>query len=148
MQERFARPLSITATLVAVVAVWLLAISKGLFGNSPISVAVQVLGILLVLWARFTFGFRSFHVAANPTRGALVTAGPYRYVRNPIYLGALLVISAGVAVHPSAGNLGLSAVAAIALVTRIICEERLLRLAYPEYQEYAKKTARLIPFVI
>lgn len=132
----------------AVIAVWGLAARQGLFGNGAISVALQLAGISLVIWARFTLGRRSFHLAANPTNGRLVTAGPYHYVRNPIYLGALLVITAGVAVHPSLGNLGLAAMAAIALITRIICEERLLRITYPEYQEYAKRTARLIPFVV
>jgi protein-S-isoprenylcysteine O-methyltransferase Ste14 len=104
--------------------------------------------LALVLWARATFGMRSFHFAANPTQGELVTRGPYRYVRNPIYAGAWLIIWTGVAVHWSPVNAALGGVIAITLLIRIACEERLLRAAYPEYANYARKTARLIPFVI
>jgi protein-S-isoprenylcysteine O-methyltransferase Ste14 len=143
-----ARVISIVATLVLILAAVALALRWGLLANGPVSASLQVAGVLLVLWARFTFGLRSFHCAANPTRGALITSGPYRYVRNPIYSGAWLVIWTGVAVHWSWTNAFLAAVVAATLVVKISCEEKLLRAAYPEYEEYAKRTKRLIPFVI
>jgi hypothetical protein len=40
-----------------------------LFSSSPLVIAVQVGAALLFLWARLTFGRRSYHVAANPTGG-------------------------------------------------------------------------------
>lgn len=85
-----------------------------------------------------------FHFA----QGGLVTKGPYRYVRNPIYFGASLIIVSGLAVHFSIGNLALAVVAVGALATRMICEERLLPAVYPEYADYAAKTRRVIPFLI
>jgi hypothetical protein len=36
-----------------------------------------------------TFGARSFHAGANPTDGGVVTAGPYRFFRHPIYAAIL-----------------------------------------------------------
>jgi protein-S-isoprenylcysteine O-methyltransferase Ste14 len=42
--------------------------------------------------ARVTFGRRSFHAAANPTAGGLVTTGPYRLIRHPIYTAACLFV--------------------------------------------------------
>jgi len=42
-----------------------------------------------MLWARLTFGGRSFHAGANPTAGGVVTTGPYRFVRHPIYAAIL-----------------------------------------------------------
>ncbi len=148
MPNRIANPLSIVATAVVIIAVVSLGLRQGIIGTGVVSVSLQVLGILIVAWARLAFGIRSFHFAASPTQGGLVTRGPYRYVRNPIYFGALLVIITGVAVHLSPGNLVLAAVAVGALVTRIVCEERLLRIAYPEYEDYEAKTARLVPFLI
>jgi hypothetical protein len=50
--------------------------SDSLFSLSPAVIGVQCLAALMI-WARLTFGLRSFHPAANPTRGGLVTTGPY-----------------------------------------------------------------------
>ena len=60
---------------------------------------VQVAAVLLMVWARMTFGRRSFHAAANPTAGGLVTWGPYRYWRHPIYSAILLFLWSGVLSH-------------------------------------------------
>ena len=135
-----------TAMLVAVAAV--LVFRGAILGTGPVSISLQAAGIALMLWARLTFGLRSFHYAANTTQGGLVTRGPYRYIRNPIYAAAWLVIWTGVAVHWSPINAMLGAVVAAMLIVRIACEEQLLRATYPEYADYARKTARLVPFVI
>ena len=55
-----------------------------------------------MLWARLTFGWRSFHAGARPTEGGIVTRGPYHWVRHPIYLAILLFTWAGVASRPNA----------------------------------------------
>ena len=142
------RSVSIIATAVLTGTAIALIYRGAIFGTGPISISLQLLGLALVLWARLTFGLRSFHYAANPTQGGLVTSGPYRYLRNPIYAAAWLIIWTGVAVHWSLTNSALAAVVALMLLIRIACEEPLLRTAYPEYAEYSRKTARLIPFVV
>ena len=142
------RYISIVATVVLTIAATVLVLRRGLLATGPISASLQVAGVLLMIWARFTFGVRSFHYAANPTQGGLVTSGPYRYIRNPIYAAAWLIIWVGVAVHWSLPNACLGVVIAAGLALRIACEEQLLRAAYPEYEEYAKRTKRLVPFVI
>ena len=57
-----------------------------------ISIAIMVSGVVLAAWARATF--RSYDTSANPFAEAdcLVTTGPYRYSRNPMYMGMLLVL--------------------------------------------------------
>ena len=75
--------------------------TRTLFSSAPLVISVQVLAFVLFLWARFTFGRRSFHVVADPTEGGLVTGGPYRYIRHPIYAAFCLFTSAGVAAHLS-----------------------------------------------
>lgn len=66
-----------------------------LFSPRPAVIAVQAAAVALFLWARWTFGMRSFHPAANPTEGGIVTSGPYRYLRHPIYAAILLFAAAG-----------------------------------------------------
>src|SRR5881398_1126367 len=67
--------------------------TRTLFSPSPLAISVQVLAFVLFLWARITFGRRSYHVVADPTDGGLVTDGPYRYIRHPIYAAFCLFTS-------------------------------------------------------
>jgi protein-S-isoprenylcysteine O-methyltransferase Ste14 len=130
----------------AVCLVWL-AFQKMLLGAGPVTIGIQVLAILLMIWARLTFGLRSFHAAANPTSGGLVTRGPYRWLRHPIYSAALYFVWAGIAAHPSASSILVALLASALLGVRMYGEESLLREMYPEYAEYARHTARVLPFI-
>jgi len=93
----------------------------------------------------------SFHAAATPTAGGLVTSGPYRYWRHPIYAAVLLFVWAGVLSHGvDRVALGLAVVATLMTAVRIASEERLLRAEFPGeagYEAYARRTKRLVPFV-
>ena len=121
--------------------------TRALFSSSPLVIVLQVFAFLLFLWARITFGRRSYHVVANPTEGGLVTGGPYRYIRHPIYAAFCLFASAGAAAHwsLSAGLCGGLVLASA--VIRIYCEETLVAARYPEYAQYAARTWRMIPYV-
>ena len=141
---------SLAATVLLVVAVVVLLRDHALIARTPIGIALEVIAIVLMLWARVTFGMRSFHATANPTEGGLVTAGPYRYWRHPIYAAVLLFVWSGVlgrGVTPAPIDLALAAFATLMTAVRIHAEEQLLRASMPEYVAYAARTKRLIPFV-
>ena len=142
------RRVSIGATAVLTVAVISLLLRRSLFAHRPLLVGVQAAAAALMLWARLTFGRRSFHAGADPTAGGLVTTGPYRFVRHPIYTALLLFVWAGVASHGTILSVLTAIVATIALAVRIVAEEELVRDVYPEYAEYAGRTKRIIPFVL
>ena len=55
---------------------------------ATVGVFLLLLGFLLRLWAVVHFYNHSMRVISLEPQGALVTAGPYRYSRNPLYLGA------------------------------------------------------------
>ena len=118
-----------------------------LFSPSPIVITFQALSAFLMVWARITFGSRSFHMTANPTSGSLVTNGPYRFMRNPIYTAALVFSWAGIIAHFSVETVLLGILIFVGTMIRILCEEYMLRETYPEYKEYANKTRRLLPFI-
>jgi protein-S-isoprenylcysteine O-methyltransferase Ste14 len=142
---------SILATLLLIATIVLLLARHALFARLPVALALQVLAVALMLWARLTFGTRSFHAAANPTAGGLVTHGPYRYWRHPIYAAILLFVWAGVlgrGVMPDGVTLLVAVLATVMLAVRIQAEEQLLRAAFPEYAAYATRTKRVIPFVL
>jgi protein-S-isoprenylcysteine O-methyltransferase Ste14 len=139
---------SIVGLVVLVAALIALMVGHALIGESPIPIGVQVLSFSLMVWARVTFGARSFHATANPTEGGVVTSGPYRFVRHPIYAAALYFIWAGVLSHISIINLILGVCAVAGAGLRMAAEEKLLVERYSEYKEYANRTKRIIPFVV
>ena len=100
-----------------------------------------------MVWARVTFGRRSFHAAANPTAGGLVTTGPYRIIRHPIYTAACLFGWGAIVVQRSLVSVALGILLLLGALIRMICEERLVKQKYPEYIEYAKVTKRMIPYL-
>jgi protein-S-isoprenylcysteine O-methyltransferase Ste14 len=118
-----------------------------LFTSQPIAIALQLIAVGLMVWSRVTFGRRSFHAAANPTAGGLVTAGPYRTIRHPIYTAACLFGWAPTVVHWSLLSVALGILLLLGALVRMICEERLVKQKYPEYVEYARVTKRMVPYV-
>ena|SRR5947209_3888071 len=121
--------------------------TRNLFSSSPFVTSLQVVALLLFLWARVTFGRRSYHVVADPTEGGLVSSGPYRYIRHPIYAAFCLFTLAGVAAHWSWSSGLCNGLVLGSAVIRIFCEESLVTVRYPEYAHYAATTWRMIPYV-
>ncbi len=111
------------------------------------SIVIQGMAFVLMLWARNTLGMRSFHLTANPSQGNLVTTGPYKLIRHPIYAAVCLFVWASVLAAPSLRTALFSTVVTVGAILRIICEERSLLESYPEYGRYSCQTKRMIPFV-
>jgi protein-S-isoprenylcysteine O-methyltransferase Ste14 len=80
-----------------------------------------------------------------PEARGLVTSGPYRLVRHPIYLGEILA-GFGLVLPTIAGPPAFVFIVFVAAeLVRTFYEERVLRRTYPEYAAYAARTRRLIP---
>jgi protein-S-isoprenylcysteine O-methyltransferase Ste14 len=124
-----------------------LILMESVFSRSLVVIALQGAAAALMMWARITFGRRSFHATADPTAGDLVTNGPYRFIRHPIYTAVCVFVLAGVAAHPSVAAYALAGLVVIGAIGRILAEETLLRAKYPAYADYSNRTSRMIPFV-
>jgi protein-S-isoprenylcysteine O-methyltransferase Ste14 len=140
--------LSLVATLALIAVIFLLYHWRAIVAATPLGMGVQVAAFLLMAWARITLGLRSFHATANATEGGLVTTGPYRFWRHPIYSAILYFFGAAVLTHWSLRTALCGAVVLTACVTRMIAEERMLVVRYPEYADYARRTRRVIPFIV
>jgi|ERR1700722_3972813 len=100
-----------------------------------VAAAVQVLGKQWAIAARLVEGHK------------LITAGPYAYVRNPIYTGMLgMLIASGLAMEHWIA-LGIAIVLfMVGLVIRVRTEEKLLRSAFgKEFDDYAARVSAVIP---
>lgn len=102
-----------------------------------------LVGILFTLASVATLG-RCFGVL--PDARGLVTRGPYRLVRHPVYLGELIV-ALGFVVPTRQWGLAVVALAANAgaQLVRTRYEEATIRAEFPEYDAYAARTRRLLP---
>ena len=76
----------------------------------------------------------------------LTTSGPYAYVRNPLYLGSL-ILAAGFALAARDGWLAAAMLVFFLAVYLpvILSEEAWLRANFPEFEEYARRVPRLWP---
>jgi protein-S-isoprenylcysteine O-methyltransferase Ste14 len=142
-----ARGASIAGLLMTIGALWGLVLRREAFSPAPLVIVLQLCALALIVAARLAFGMRSFHATAPPTEGGLVTAGPYRWIRHPIYTGVCLFAWACVVGHSTVSALGMAFVVTGGCVLRMLAEESLLRRRYPEYSEYARRTKRMVPHV-
>lgn len=68
---------------------------------NPIAIIIQILAFGLMIWARITFGFKSFHASANTSKGKLATSGPYMWLRHPIYAAIIYFFLACIISYPN-----------------------------------------------
>jgi protein-S-isoprenylcysteine O-methyltransferase Ste14 len=124
-----------------------LVLARAIVSAAPFVTVLQVFAISLLIWARLTFGWCSFHVSAKPTAGGLITNGPYRFIRHPIYASLCLFAWASSLGHPSALSLTMAMLVSAGAGIRMRAEASLLVERYPEYAAYAARTKRVVPFV-
>jgi len=113
------------------------------------AIVVTALGYAVVLWAMAANAFFSATVRIQKERGHTVaTGGPYRFVRHPGYVGALLYTLAVPIMLGSWWALIPSALSALAYVVRTALEDRTLHGELDGYREYAQRVRyRLLPGV-
>jgi protein-S-isoprenylcysteine O-methyltransferase Ste14 len=65
--------------------------------NMPLGGVLILAGVMLSFWAFGLFASRGTQIAPmSETNNMLVETGPYRFTRNPMYLG-LVIVSSGIA---------------------------------------------------
>ena len=102
----------------------------------------------LGLWTIFHNRPGNFNIRPEPKAfGRLVTGGPYRYVRNPMYSAVLLFAAAEVVAYRDVWKIACWFILALVLLVKVLLEERALRALFPAYAAYARRVRRFIPGV-
>jgi protein-S-isoprenylcysteine O-methyltransferase Ste14 len=141
---------------VVMVAVVLLVLHARAFGHPELVTSpwLQAVGLVLFLtglavavWARVTLGRNWGMPMTEKVDPELVSSGPYRRVRHPIYSGMLLAM-VGTSMAVSVYWLVLVALLGAYFVFSASHEERYMVTRFPEaYPRYQQTTKMLIPFV-
>lgn len=121
-------------------------------GGFPL--AIEMLSLVLCLsgyalfeWATASNAFFSQIVRVQNDRGHIVvTDGPYRYVRHPAYLGAIITEIALAVLLASWWGLAAGILCAVLVIIRTALEDRTLQVELPGYEDYARQVKyRLLP---
>jgi protein-S-isoprenylcysteine O-methyltransferase Ste14 len=107
-----------------------------------------LLGLGLAVWARVYLGRNWGMPMTQKQDPELVTTGPYRYIRHPIYSGMLLM-TLGSALDVNAYWLLGFVVAAVFFIYSALAEERNMTKQFPKtYPTYKSQTKMLVPFIL
>jgi protein-S-isoprenylcysteine O-methyltransferase Ste14 len=113
----------------------------------PLGAALTLAGIAFAIWARVHLGRNWSGVPSIKKDHELVTSGPYRFVRHPIYTGIIAALL-GTAFVDGLPWLVAFVIFGIVFVMRIPVEEKFMMQFFPDqYPEYRKRTKALVPFV-
>ena len=106
-----------------------------------------LVGAILRVWGTAYLGYGTVH-HGEMQAGGVMADGPYRYVRNPLYLGGWFMMVATAFVMPPTGALFSMTLITVFLLRLILGEEAFLseKLGEP-YREYLQAVPRLIPRV-
>jgi protein-S-isoprenylcysteine O-methyltransferase Ste14 len=116
-------------------------LSSGLY---LVSLLLIIGGTVFAVWTTLTLA-RSISIMPEARR--LVTSGPYTFVRHPLYLGEFFILSGLTLQHLMPWALLLLGLQCVFQFERMKSEERVLAQAFPNYEDYIARTARLLPGV-
>jgi protein-S-isoprenylcysteine O-methyltransferase Ste14 len=116
--------------------------------RAAIGLVLLALGLGFAIWARVHLGRNWGTPMTQKVEPELVSSGPYRLVRHPIYSG-ILAAGLGTAVGLSWLWLAPVGLAAIYFVYSATIEERFLTERFPDaYPRYKRSTKMLVPFIV
>ena len=113
-----------------------------------LSVVFCISGISFAIWARLHMGKNWGMPMALKEHTELITSGPYRLVRHPIYGGLCLAMIGSMLIGSLLMAIWCSLLILFFLYSALK-EEKTMSTQFPnEYPKYRKRTKMLIPFVL
>jgi len=116
---------------------------------SLLTIIFILLSAVLMLWAIVSMKKSKLSILPVPAANAtLITEGPYRFIRHPMYT-AILLGSTGLLIQQFTWlRLAILIALSITLYVKISWEEKMLSQKFDGYKNYMKQTKRIMPFII
>jgi protein-S-isoprenylcysteine O-methyltransferase len=112
-----------------------------------VGVALCGAGLAFLVWGRAHLGRNWSQIVTVKEGHELVTSGPYRTVRHPMYTGALIALI-GSAIVSGGPWIFLLIILGIIFLRRVGAEDRLMAQQFPsEYPAYKARTKALVPYL-
>lgn len=138
---------SILLVIIQVSCIIFLGVTGTIIPAKLILLIPEILFLIFGIWgmAELKFRFNIFpELLKNST---LVTSGPFRIVRHPIYTAGVFISLIWIMNEFSISRFAVWIVLVIILNIKIIFEEKILSKEFPGYNEYKIKTYKLIPYI-
>jgi protein-S-isoprenylcysteine O-methyltransferase Ste14 len=118
------------------------------FNLNLIAFIVCAIGIILGSWSLWVMRVSKIRILPMPhIQAELVTNGPYRLLRHPMYT-AVLFFTAGLSIaYFDWYKVAIWLILLIVLLFKLHWEEKMLVKKFPNYQHYQAKSYKLIPFL-
>lgn len=118
------------------------------FSDSVSGILVEMAGIFLGLLAIYTMRPGNFNIRpVVKANGVLITSGPYRIIRHPMYLAQVIAVIPLVVEDFSYLRLAVLFLLITVLTIKIFYEEKRLIKHFKEYSNYIKTSKKVIPFI-
>ena len=139
---------SLTFVAIQFISLGLIAVTGPLFPSNEYLFVIELLGLGLGIWAVYIMRIGNFNIVPDPlARSKLVTTGPYRLIRHPMYLALLLTTLPLIIYDFDLFRIVIWLILLFNLILKLNYEENLLVAELAGYDQYIRKSARLIPFL-
>ena len=128
-------------------AIFYIMLTGEIIPSKKILLLLLILSLLIGFWAIVEMKFRFNIFPALLSNSSLVTSGPYRFIRNPMYTSIIFMMLILLINDFSYPRLIIWIFLILIFIAKINIEEKILLKEFTSYPEYKAKTKRLIPFI-
>ena len=134
---------------IQLVCILLILVSGPFFAANHLLLVVETAGIALGVWSLAVMGRKNLNISPTVRDGAeLITRGPYRFIRHPMYASVLLTIWALIIDRSTLLSLIVGLILMADLMIKMLYEEGILKRHFRDYPAYMERTKRIIPFIL
>lgn len=142
-------PKSIVLVTISYLSLLFIFLTGPVIAQNIIFLVLEGIGFFIGLWAVFEMRTSVLRISAEVSKkSSLITTGPYRFIRHPMYASLAIIAFSLVIDHFTLVRFAALLILLLDLTIKINFEEKLLESHFKEYKTYKEKTKyQLIPFV-